>query len=248
MSKKNLSKIIKNIFINFVVEIAVKNIIWYQNNLQQKVLYFKQQVKVYVANFFLAKLKRNLPLLYLFIFLFMAFQTFNILTLNLPITKKFTNEYNIFSAQPLVLGSSTVNLYGMDTRAKKIEGVFKAYNCPMIGTGEYIVEQADKNGIPYWIVPSIAFQESLCGKHTPEKNGVESYNAWGWAVYGNSSKAFKNYEHGIKVVSEYMGNRFYKRGITETCDIMKIYTPPSQGSWCRGVNYFSEKIQNFVTK
>jgi hypothetical protein len=136
----------------------------------------------------------------------------------------------------------------MDARAKKIDGVFKAYGCPMMGTGEYIVEQADKNGIPYWLVASVAFQESICGKYTPEKGGVESYNSWGWGVYGSTAKFFKSYEHGIKIVSEYFANRFYKKGIKETCDIMRIYTPPSNGSWCKGVNYFGEKIQNYGSR
>lgn len=170
------------------------------------------------------------------------------MTLNSPVKKQKIEKYNVFSARPFEMDSTTTYLYGMDSRAKKIEGVFKAYGCPMAGTGEYIVEQADLNGIPYWIVPSIAFQESLCGKYTPEKAGVESYNAWGWAVYGSSSKFFRNYEHGIKVVSEYMAKRFYSRGINDTCDIMRVYTPPSNGSWCRGVNYFGTKIQNFGTK
>ena len=169
-------------------------------------------------------------------------------TKNQTPTRLNINKYNIYTAEPLVLGSSSVSLHGMDSRAKKIEGVFRAYNCPMAGTGQYIVDQADKNGIPYWLVPSIAFQESLCGKITPEKDGVESYNAWGWAIYGSSSKYFNNYEHGIKVLSEYLSKRFFKQGITDTCDIMRIYTPPSNGSWCKGVNYFGEKIQNFGSK
>lgn len=238
------SKIIKEKIINIIVNFSVKVILKFREIRSSE----KIRGVVQGADFFLNFLKRNLPLAYFLIFIFSAYSLFNSFTYSLPVTKKKVFEYNIFSAEPLVLGTSTVDLYGMDTRAKKIEGVFRAYNCPMSGTGEYIVEQADKYGIPYWIVPSIAFQESLCGKYTPNKNEVESFNAWGWAVYGNSSKAFRNYEHGIKVVSEYLSNRFFKRGITETCDIMKIYTPPSKGSWCRGVNYFGDKIQNYITK
>jgi len=238
------SKVIKEKIISLIVQFCVNLILKYREIRNSEKIRGVGQG----ANFFLNFLKRYLPLVYLTLFIFTSFHLFNSFTSTLPITKKKVSEYNIFSAEPLVLGTSTLNLYGMDTRAKKIEGVFRAYNCPMAGTGEYIVEQADKNNIPYWIVPAISFQESLCGKYTPNKGDVESFNAWGWAVYGNTSKAFRNYEHGIKVISEYMSNRFFKRGITETCDIMKVYTPPSKGSWCRGVNYFGDKIQNFVTK
>jgi hypothetical protein len=190
----------------------------------------------------------HLPYLYFVVFIFLIGAGINMATLNAPVTKVKAQKYNVFAATPLEIDNTETFLYGMDSRAKKVDGVFKAYGCPMTGTGEYIVEQADKNGIPYWIVASIAFQESICGKYTPEKAGVESYNAWGWAIYGDSSRFFKSYEHGIKVVSEYLGNRFFKQGITDTCDIMHIYTPPSNGSWCRGVNYFGEKIQNYGSR
>jgi hypothetical protein len=32
------------------------------------------------------------------------------------------------------------------------------------------------------------------------------------------------------------------------CIIMNTYTPPSNGSWCNGVKYFGDMIQNYETK
>lgn len=224
-----------DLFLDFVVNTYLK--IYFLN--KYLVNFFKKLISIVVG-------QRTIIFSFLFISFIVLIIDFQ--TKNQNPTRVEVTRYNVYTAEPLVLGSSSVSLHGMDSRAKKIEGVFRAYNCPMAGTGQYIVEQADKNGIPYWIVASIAFQESLCGKITPEKGGIESYNAWGWAIYGSSSKYFNNYEHGIKIVSEYLSKRFYKRGITDTCDIMKVYTPPSNGSWCRGVNYFGEKIQNFGTK
>lgn len=225
-----------------IINLIVKSILIYRNTIK----FIKD---IFSINFIKQeKVLNKLPYLYLVIFLSITALSINYYTLNTPVKKQRIQKYNVFSARPFELDSTTTFLYGMDSRAKKIEGVFKAYGCPMVGTGEYIVEQADLNGIPYWIVASIAFQESLCGKYTPEKGGVESYNAWGWAIYGSNSKFFKSYEHGIKVVSEYMGKRFYSRGINDTCDIMRIYTPPSNGSWCRGVNYFGDKIQSYGSR
>jgi hypothetical protein len=228
-------------FINFLAlsiykyRIFKKEIIFYVNYLKNFDNY---------KNSFLVKL----PYIYFIFFLLTVGYLINIATLTSPVQRVKIDKYNVFTASPLDMESTTTFLHGMDARAKKVDGVFKSYGCPMVGTGEYIVEQADKNGIPYWLVAAVAFQESLCGKYTPEKNGVESYNAWGWGVYGSNSKFFKSYEHGIKVVSEYFSNRFYKRGIKETCDIMRVYTPPSNGSWCKGVNYFGEKIQNYGSR
>jgi len=206
---------------------------------------FKEKISSFIHK---KEYLKKLPYIYVLLGLYFIYFLGDQITLNSPVQKMYPSKYNVFSAEPLTLEATTTYLYGMDSRAKKVDGVFKAYGCPMYGTGEYILEQADKNGIPYWIVASIAFQESLCGKHTPEKSGVESYNSWGWAVYGGNAKFFKSYEHGIKVVSEYLSNRFFKRGITDTCDIMRVYTPPSNGAWCRGVNFFAEKIQNYATR
>lgn len=204
----------------------------------------------YLKNFnnYKHSLLLKLPYVYFVLFVLGVGYFINIATLGAPVERVTVDKYNIFTANPLDIESTTTFLYGMDARAKKVDGVFKSYGCPMFGTGEYIVEQADKNGIPYWLVAAVAFQESLCGKYTPEKGGLESYNSWGWGIYGSNSKFFKSYEHGIKVVSEYFGNRFYKRGVKDTCEIMRVYTPPSNGSWCKGVNYFGEKIQNYGSR
>lgn len=161
------------------------------------------------------------------------------------IVPELHDKYSIYSAKPLTLGSLDYLVYTKDSRSQKINEIFKEFNCPLEGLGEVFVYEADKNDIPWWIVASIAFQESSCGKMTPERNGVESYNAWGWAVYGDNVQMFDNWVRGIETVSSYLNKRFFSQGITEPCDIMKVYTPPSNGSWCKGVSYFGEMIQSY---
>jgi hypothetical protein len=156
-------------------------------------------------------------------------------------------KYSLYLAQPHVLGDSTNNVYAADSRAATLDKVFERYNCPITGYGPKFVEEADKNNIPYWLVASIAFQESTCGKFAPTKDGELTYNYYGWGVWGTNVKQFKNTEEGIEVVSKYMNDRFYARGVTDLCDIMKIYTPPSKGSWCEGVGFFRDQIINFKT-
>ncbi len=156
-------------------------------------------------------------------------------------------KYSIFSAKPLVMESINQDLTHKDSRATKVDGVFSKFDCPLYGMGETFVNEADANDIPYWVVAAISFQESGCGKKTPLVNGVATSNAWGWAVYGGNVFEFQSFEHGIEVVSRYMSKKFYSKGVTELCDIMKIYTPPSNGSWCQGVQYFGDMIQDYKT-
>lgn len=157
-------------------------------------------------------------------------------------------RYSVFSAKPLVLGATTSRVYSDDAKVEKLNAVLTRYKCPMAGLGNVFVEEANRNDIPFWLVAAISFQESSCGKNTPDHPDVEeTYNAWGWGVWGANVKQFDSWEHGIRVVSKYMGDKFYSKGVSDTCQIMEIYTPPSNGSWCEGVKFFGDMIENYKT-
>lgn len=162
-----------------------------------------------------------------------------------PIRPRTNDKYFIYSAKPLVMDQTESYINSNDSRSRKIDEVFKQYNCPLEGMGNVFVSQADEYDIPWWLVASVSFQESGCGKNTPSVDGRESYNAWGWGVFGGNVKTFDNWARGIETVSEYFSEKFYKNGVTEICDIMKVYTPPSNGSWCEGVKHFGDIIQNY---
>lgn len=152
----------------------------------------------------------------------------------------------VFGAQTLRLPETQFQTTQVDSRVLKIEKVFAKFKCPLAGNGAFIVQKADEHGVPYWLVPAVSFQESGCGKKTPEPVGIaESYNAWGYGVWGNNIKTFSNWEAGISAVSKYFGVNFFSKGITDPCQVMATYTPPSNGSWCEGVKYFADLIENF---
>jgi len=156
---------------------------------------------------------------------------------------------SVFGAKTLRLPESQFETIQVDSRVIKIEKVFEKFKCPLAGNGAFIVQEADEYGIPYWLVPAVSFQESGCGKNTLEPAGtVESYNAWGYGIWGKNIKTFDDWKAGISAVSKYFGANFYTKGITDPCEIMKIYTPPSKGSWCEGIKYFADLIQNYASE
>lgn len=155
------------------------------------------------------------------------------------------NRYTIYASKPLSLHESEFEIAITDARAQKIDNIFRDYKCPLEGLGETFVREADKNNIPWYIVAAISFQESGCGKKIPYVDNEPSYNAWGYAVYGDNVHMFDNWVQGIETMSRYLSKRFYAQGVTETSQIMETYTPPSMGSWYKGVDYFSNLIQNY---
>ncbi len=159
-----------------------------------------------------------------------------------------SDKYNIFSSKPLTYEYAVSQVNTKDSRAEKIDGVFNMYKCPLEGLGGKFVEEADKYGIPWWLTAAVAFKESSCGKNTPTVDGNESYNAWGWGVYGDYTHTFDNFARGIETVSRYFADKFFSQGITDPCEIMKVYTPPSDGSWCKDVIHFSEVFEGFETR
>lgn len=126
----------------------------------------------------------------------------------------------------------------------KLQKVFSKFNCPLLGTEKFMVEKSQEYNIPYWLVAAVSFQESNCGKKSPKINGQESYNAWGYGVWGKNIKTFNSWEAGITAVSSYFAKNFYSKGVTDICEMMKTYTPPSKGSWCEGVKYFAQLIDS----
>jgi len=150
--------------------------------------------------------------------------------------------YNLFSAQPPVLGIADTNLNSKDSRAQIINKALLKYNCPMKNQGETIVKYADKYNVDPYLIYAIAQQESNCGKKIPKN----SYNPFGFAVFTGQEKGaeFNSWEHAIEMEAQLLSS-YHKIGLIEPCQIMLRYTPSSfsKGSpWCKGVNYFINEI------
>lgn len=158
-----------------------------------------------------------------------------------------STKYAIYASKPLTIEQSTSSVRTRDSRSQKINAVYRNYKCPMEGLGETFVNEADKNDIPWWLVASVAFKESSCGKNMPTVDGKNSFNAWGWGVYGGNVAMFDNWARGIETVSKYFGDKFFSKGVTDPCEIMKTYTPPSNGSWCEDVKAFAQELQDYET-
>ena len=128
--------------------------------------------------------------------------------------------------------------YKQVDRVVVLEKFFEKYNSPLKDSAETFVNTADKYGIDYALLPSISCQESTCGKFLIQ----DSYNPFGWGVYGNQHVAFESYDQAIEKVGEGLYKGYFSKGLDELHEIAPIYTPPSNGSWFRGVSYFSNQI------
>ncbi len=149
------------------------------------------------------------------------------------------NRRVAFAALPSaenVLGDSIVS---KDARIEMLRQFFTKYKSPLEPYAQNIVEDADKYGLDYRLLPAIAMQESnLCKKII-----TDSYNCWGFGIYGKKVTRFESFPEAIDTVTKTLVNNYVAGGLNTPSEIMKKYTPSSNGSWANGVNFFMDILQ-----
>lgn len=120
-----------------------------------------------------------------------------------------------------------------DRRIAVIKAFFRKYDSPLYEHSRFIVSISDEHGIDYRLIPAIAMQESTACKFIPK----DSYNCWGWGIYGNKITRFTSYQHAIETVSKGLKKGYIDKGLKTPEEIMPKYTPSSKGSWARGVGH-----------
>jgi hypothetical protein len=144
-----------------------------------------------------------------------------------------------YAALPTSQNILSANITQGDGRTEKIRQFLAMYNSPLEPYAADIVKAADEYGLDYRLIPSIAMQESGLCKTIP----YNSYNCWGFGVYGKTAMHFNGYQEGIYTVTKTLATKYKDRGLVTPDQIMTMYTPSSNGSWAFGVNHFMNQLQ-----
>lgn len=126
-----------------------------------------------------------------------------------------------------------------DARSANLKVFFRKNNSPLYDHADKIVEVSDKYQFDYRLLPAIAMQESNLCKVIPDN----SYNCWGWGIYGTTVTRFNTYDDAIETVGKGIKEHYIDKGLVTASAIMKKYTPSSQGSWQFGVNSFMKALE-----
>src|SRR3989344_4142564 len=118
-----------------------------------------------------------------------------------------------------------------DGRIGKLTEFFNRYGSPLKPEAEFVVAMADEYGLDYRLIPAIAMQESNLCKKIPH----ESFNCWGFGIYGGKVTRFENYKDAIEAVTKTLATKYKGKGLVTPNEIMSLWTPSSNGSWADGV-------------
>lgn len=146
----------------------------------------------------------------------------------------------IYAALPTNQNTIREEIIEKDVRIEIVRQFFAKYQSPLESYSQNVITAADAYGLDYRLIPAIAMQESLLCKKAPPG----SKNCWGFGVYGGKVTKFDSYEQGINLVTRTLAKEYKeKMGLSEPIEIMKKYTPSSDGTWARSVNYFMDLLK-----
>lgn len=130
-----------------------------------------------------------------------------------------------------------------DYRATVLKSYLEQYNSPLAGNAADFVKYADMYDLDWRFVAAIAGLESTFGKRIP----YNSYNAWGYGIYGTNVRYFESWEDGIQTVSKDLREKYMDTwGATNVWEIGKIYA--ASPTWAQRVDFFMNRIQDYSIK
>jgi hypothetical protein len=130
-----------------------------------------------------------------------------------------------------------------DYRVKVLRDYLNKYNSPLTDSADEFVLYADQNNLDWRLVAAISGVESTFGHQIP----YNTYNAWGWGIYGTNMYYFKSWEDGISTISKGLRTNYIdKWGAQNIYQIGKFYA--ASPTWAQRVVYFMNKIGDFGVK
>jgi hypothetical protein len=153
---------------------------------------------------------------------------------------------NIFAQEKASASSANINptlivKEGSNYRVKIVKAYLEKYDSPLADNAKDFVYYADLYRLDWRLVLAISGVESTYGKEIPEN----SYNAWGWGVYGDNVIRFRTWKEGIQTVSEGLRNRYMNQwGGQDIYQIGSMYA--SSPHWATSVNTHLAMVQNFI--
>lgn len=134
-----------------------------------------------------------------------------------------------------VLGTTT------DSRVTALEEFFSRYRSPLLPYSQKLVDVADKYSLDWRLLPAIAMQESTLCQRIPKN----SFNCWGYGIYGGKVKRFPDFNTAIETVSQTLSEKYKdKHGLEGPKEIVTRYTPANTNDWSGQVSYVMERISS----
>ena len=130
-------------------------------------------------------------------------------------------------------------IFQEESKEEIVRQFFARYNSPLEEYAPDIIASSKRYDLDFRILPAIAMQEStLCKKVI-----ADSYNCWGWGIYGGKVTKFDNYPHAIETITKGLSTKYRDRGLITIDEIAKLYNPSNTNYWVENVSYIMDELK-----
>lgn len=130
-----------------------------------------------------------------------------------------------------------------DARVEIVRLFLERYKSPLKPAEHYakeLVAASDRYNLDYRLLPAIMMQESnLCKSSDPSL-----HNCLGFGIHSRGKLGFATYEEGFDRAARELKANYIDQGLTTPEQIMKKYTPGSNGSWAASVNQWIAEMEH----
>lgn len=158
-----------------------------------------------------------------------------------PLLLSFVPEESVaYAALPTNQQSFEEEIQEENAKVEIVRQFFAKYNSPLEPFASHIVNTADKYELDYRLLPAIAMQESNLCRRAPQ----DSYNCWGYGIYGGKVLRFNDYPHAIETITKVLATKYKDvHGLNTPEEIVTRYTPSDNGKWVNAVTHFMDQLQ-----
>jgi hypothetical protein len=121
-----------------------------------------------------------------------------------------------------------------DSKTEIIRQYMAKYNSPLEPYAPDIIAASNRYDLDYRLLTAIAMQESTLCKRIIK----DSFNCWGWGIYGGKVTKFSNYPEAIETISKALATKYRDRGLITPFEIAKLYNPSNTNNWAENVSNF----------
>lgn len=158
-----------------------------------------------------------------------------------------SKEYDLSTYNPKSTVISKTKFFTIDPRVIAMNKFLTEYHSPMANNAQSFVEEADKYGLDWRLLASIAGVESAFGNLVPSGTN----NGWGWrGINGNDAgwSIFASWEDAIIHITERLAIGYGTD--LSPFDIEPTYCPPCAENpahaWANGVERFMIQLQYYL--
>ncbi len=127
-----------------------------------------------------------------------------------------------------------------DRHIKILKKFLEKQSSPLTPYAGSFVDNAAKYDLDWRLVAAISGLESTFGQQIP----YNSYNGWGWGIYGDNIIRFSSWDEGIQTVSKGLRENYINKWkASNIYEIGRFYA--SSPTWAVRVEYIMNKIQEF---